>query len=103
MEEAERLCDRVAIIDHGRIIDIGAPAELAGPIAGEVISSLRVADTGIMLVNSITGVEVGTDIIWEYTERFKTPMIFCINKLDDDNADYEKTVREIKIISAIRK
>jgi ABC-2 type transport system ATP-binding protein len=28
MEEAERLCDRVAIIDHGRIIDIGAPADL---------------------------------------------------------------------------
>jgi ABC-2 type transport system ATP-binding protein len=30
MEEAERLCDRVAIIDHGRIIDIGTPAELVG-------------------------------------------------------------------------
>ena len=28
MEEAERLCDRVAVIDHGRIVDIGAPAEL---------------------------------------------------------------------------
>jgi ABC-2 type transport system ATP-binding protein len=28
MEEAERLCDRVAIIDHGRIIDVGTPAEL---------------------------------------------------------------------------
>ena len=28
MEEAERLCDRVAIIDHGRIIDVGPPAEL---------------------------------------------------------------------------
>jgi ABC-2 type transport system ATP-binding protein len=28
MEEAERLCDRVAIIDHGRIVDIGAPVEL---------------------------------------------------------------------------
>ena len=28
MEEAERLCDRVAIIDHGRIVDIGTPAEL---------------------------------------------------------------------------
>ena len=28
MEEAERLCDRVAILDHGRIIDIGTPAEL---------------------------------------------------------------------------
>ena len=28
MEEAERLCDRVAIIDHGRIVDVGTPAEL---------------------------------------------------------------------------
>ncbi len=28
MEEAERLCDRVAIIDHGRIVDIGSPVEL---------------------------------------------------------------------------
>jgi ABC-2 type transport system ATP-binding protein len=28
MEEAERLCDRVAIIDHGRIVDIGTPSEL---------------------------------------------------------------------------
>jgi ABC-2 type transport system ATP-binding protein len=28
MEEAERLCDRVAIIDHGRVVDVGTPAEL---------------------------------------------------------------------------
>src|SRR5204862_1343787 len=28
MEEAERLCDRVAVIDHGRIVDIGTPGEL---------------------------------------------------------------------------
>ena len=63
---------------------------------GEVISALRVADTGVMLLNSVMGVEVGTDIIWEYTEKFKTPMIFAVNKLDDDNADYEKTVRDAK-------
>ncbi|MGA2577430.1 MAG: ABC transporter ATP-binding protein [Bryobacteraceae bacterium] len=30
MEEAERLCDRVAIIEHGKIIDIGSPMELVG-------------------------------------------------------------------------
>ena len=63
---------------------------------GEVISALKVADTGVMLLNSVMGVEVGTDIIWEYTEKFKTPMIFAVNKLDDDNADYDKTVREAK-------
>jgi elongation factor G len=63
---------------------------------GEVISALRVADTGIMLLNASMGVEVGTDIIWEYTEQFKTPMIFAVNKLDEDNADFDKTVREAK-------
>ncbi|HEU4576095.1 MAG TPA: elongation factor G [Chitinophagaceae bacterium] len=64
--------------------------------AGEVISALRVADTGVMLLNAGMGVEVGTDIIWEYTEKFKTPMIFAVNKLDDDQADFDKTVREAK-------
>lgn len=63
---------------------------------GEVISALRVADTGVMLINGHMGVEVGTDIIWEYTEKFKTPMIFAVNKLDDDNADFDKCVREAK-------
>jgi len=64
--------------------------------AGEVLSALRVADTGVMLLNASFGVEVGTDIIWEYTERFKTPMIFAVNKLDQDKADFEKTVRQAK-------
>src|SRR5215467_10581801 len=63
---------------------------------GEVISALRVADTGVMLLNASMGVEVGTDIIWEYTEKFKTPMIFAVNKLDDDQADFDKTVAEAK-------
>jgi elongation factor G len=63
---------------------------------GEVLSALRVADTGVMLLNAVMGVEVGTDVIWEYTEKFKTPMIFAVNKLDDDNADYDKTVRDAK-------
>jgi len=64
--------------------------------AGEVVSALRVADTGVMLLNAVMGVEVGTDIIWEYTEQFKTPMILAVNKLDDDNADFDNTVQEAK-------
>jgi elongation factor G len=63
---------------------------------GEVISALRVADTGVMLLNAAMGVEVGTDIIWEYTEQFKTPTIFAVNKLDDDQADFDTTVSEAK-------
>jgi elongation factor G len=64
--------------------------------AGEVVSALKVADTGVMLLNAVMGVEVSTDIIWEYTEQFKTPMIFAVNKLDDDNADFDRTVQEAK-------
>ncbi|HUC83032.1 MAG TPA: elongation factor G [Flavisolibacter sp.] len=63
---------------------------------GEVVSALRVADTGVMVLNAAMGVEVGTDIIWEYTEKFRTPMIFAVNKLDDDAADFDKTVQQAK-------
>ena len=63
---------------------------------GEVLSALRVADTGVMILNGVMGVEVGTDIIWEYTDKFKTPMIFAVNKLDDDQADFDKTVQQAK-------
>ncbi|MES2774833.1 MAG: elongation factor G [Bacteroidota bacterium] len=63
---------------------------------GEVISALRVADTGVLLLNAAAGVEVGADLIWDYTEQFKTPMIFAINKLDHEKSDYEKTVGDAK-------
>ncbi len=63
---------------------------------GEVISALRVADTGVMLLNTQNGVEVGTETIWEYTEEFKTPMIFVANQLDQEKADFDKTVEQAK-------
>jgi len=63
---------------------------------GEVLSALRVADTGVMLLNAANGVEVGTDVIWEYTDQFRTPVIFAVNKLDHDKADFNKTVQQAK-------
>lgn len=63
---------------------------------GEVIAALRVADTAIMVLNAQNGVEVGTEILWEYTEDFKTPMLFAINQLDSEKADFEATVEQAK-------
>ena len=63
---------------------------------GEVISALRVADTGIMLIDAAAGVEVGADLIWDYTERFKTPMILAINKMDLEDADFDRTLMEAR-------
>jgi elongation factor G len=64
--------------------------------AGEVISALRVADTGVMVLNAAMGVEVGTDIIWEYTNTYKTPTIFVVNQLDNADADFERTLADAK-------
>jgi len=63
---------------------------------GEVLSALRVADAGVMLLNGSMGVEVGSDVIWEYTDKFRTPMIFAVNKLDHDKADFNKSVQQAK-------
>jgi len=63
---------------------------------GEVVSALRVADTGVLLLNANFGVEVGTDLIWEYTEKFKTPMLLAVNKLDQDKADFDHTVHQAR-------
>jgi elongation factor G len=64
--------------------------------AGDVLSALRVADTGVLLLNANFGVEVGADIIWEYTERLRTPMLLAVNKLDQDKADFDHTVAEAR-------
>ena len=63
---------------------------------GETISALRVTDTALLLLNAANGVEVGADIIWEFTEKFKTPIIFVVNQLDHSKADFDRTVLEAK-------
>lgn len=40
MDEAERLCDRVAVIDHGKVIALGTPAELIAQVGGEHVIDL---------------------------------------------------------------
>ncbi len=58
---------------------------------GEVISALKVADTGIMVLNAPYGVEVGTEFTWDYTEKYNVPVIFAVNHLDSQKAEFEKT------------
>ena len=63
---------------------------------GEVVSSLKVADTAVIALNAANGVEVGTEIVWEYVENYKTPAIFVINQMDHLKADFEKTLDQAK-------
>ncbi|MFN4257450.1 MAG: elongation factor G, partial [Saprospiraceae bacterium] len=63
---------------------------------GEVVSSLKVADTAVMLLNAKSGVEVGTELLWEYIEKFKTPAMFVVNQLDHEKADFDTTLEQAK-------
>lgn len=61
---------------------------------GEVVSSLKVGDTAVMLLNAKNGVEVGTELIWDYIEQFHTPAMFVVNQVDHEKADFEATLEQ---------
>ena len=63
---------------------------------GEIITSLRISDTSVMLINAQHGVEVGTDLIWNYVEQNHQPVLFAINQLDHVNADFNSAFNSIK-------
>jgi len=59
---------------------------------GEVISALRVADGVVVVVDSVAGAEVGTEIAWSYADKFNLPRFVVINKMDRDNANFQKAL-----------
>ncbi|MDD5635582.1 MAG: elongation factor G, partial [Atribacterota bacterium] len=59
-------------------------------------TSLRVVDTALIVVCGVSGVEVQTEKVWDYTEEFALPKVFFINKIDRERADFERTSQMIK-------
>lgn len=64
--------------------------------AGEVISSLRVADGAVVVVCATNGVEVGTEKVWEYADNYQLPRLVFVNKLERENADFFKVLGELQ-------
>ncbi len=63
---------------------------------GEIISSVRVADTCVLLINAQHGIEVGTELIWNYADRYQKPVIMAINQLDHQKSNFDLTLESIK-------
>jgi elongation factor G len=61
---------------------------------GEILSSMKVADLGIMTLNAAHGVEVGTELVWEHVEKFHLPCIFVINQCDHEKSDFDATLEQ---------
>lgn len=59
-------------------------------------AALRAVDSGLLVVCSVSGVEVGTEKAWGMFEEFELPYMFVINKLDRENSNYERTVESIQ-------
>ena len=59
---------------------------------GEVISGVRVADGAVIVVDATSGVEVGTQQMWQMADELKLPRIVFINKMNRDNADFQRVM-----------
>ncbi len=63
---------------------------------GEVISSLRVSASAVLVLDATAGVEVGTEKAWKLLEERKLPRIIFVNKMDKGYVNYTKLLTELK-------
>jgi elongation factor G len=62
----------------------------------EVKSSLRVVDSVIVVVDAVSGVEVGTELVWKYADENNLPRLVLITKMDRENANFEKCLSGLR-------
>ncbi len=62
---------------------------------GEVRSALRVCDGAAIVVDATGGVEVGTELVWQYAAEQGLPTLIVINKLDRENTDFDRVVQQV--------
>ena len=63
---------------------------------GETISALRVMDTALMVINSQNGVDVGAEIQWRHAKAAGIPVMFAVNQLDHEKANFDETLHQLK-------
>jgi len=63
---------------------------------GEVKAGLRVADAALVVVTAEKGVEVGTELTWQYADERKLPRMVLINKLDRENTSFDQALESLR-------
>jgi elongation factor G len=63
---------------------------------GEMKNAIRVADSVVVVVDAVSGVEVGTELAWQYAEAYQQPIIVTISKMDRENANFERTLESLR-------
>ncbi len=63
---------------------------------GEVKGGLHAVELGLLVVNAVSGLEVGSEIVWGYCENKGIPRAILINKLNKEHADFKKILGTLK-------
>src|SRR5438132_3359045 len=63
---------------------------------GEVKAGLRVADAALVVVTAEKGVEVGTELTWQYADERNLPRMVLINKLDRENTSFDQALESLR-------
>jgi elongation factor G len=63
---------------------------------GEVKSAVRVADLALILVDAVAGVEVGTELVWQYADEQSLPRMVVVNKMNRENASLTRTLEALQ-------
>ena len=63
---------------------------------GEVKSATRVADLALILVDAVSGVEVGTELVWNYADEQKLPRVAVVNKMNRENASLDRPLNALR-------
>src|SRR5579863_10350606 len=64
--------------------------------AGEVKAALRVADAALVVVTAEKGVEVGTELTWQYANERNLPRMILVNKLDRENTSFDNALKSLR-------
>jgi elongation factor G len=70
----------------------------ADDFVGNAITALNVTDTGVILVNAQYGVEVGTQNIFRTASSLNKPILFAINQLDGEKADFDNVIEQMRSV-----
>jgi len=68
----------------------------ADDFIGQVLPAIQTVETGLMLINAQNGVEVGTEIQSRIAEQYNLPIIFAINELDHEKANFTNSIETLK-------
>ena len=63
---------------------------------GNVLGAVRAVDSAVVLLCATSGVEVGTEKVWEYISRENLPVIFFVNRMDREGANFDEAVEELQ-------